>query len=117
MFEKFRVQRTDGSDAPGGKHHGCKYFVIDLDHDQYARAAMRAYAAACRATHPLLADDIEAEWGKADGASVDAATFREAMGAVQAVHQQGRAAGIEEAAKLIEPMNEAVAETVRSLNK
>jgi len=68
IFEKFSVQRTDGSDAPGGKHHGCKYFVIDLDHDQYARAAMRAYAAACRATHPLLADDIESEWGKDDAA-------------------------------------------------
>lgn len=65
MFRKFEVRRVDGSDLPGGKHHGCRYYVLDLTHDQYAAAAMRAYAAACRATHPDLAADIEAEFGAA----------------------------------------------------
>lgn len=63
LFRKFDVRRTDGSSEPGGKHHGCRYFVLDLTHDQHAPAAMRAYATACRATHPHLADDIEAEFG------------------------------------------------------
>jgi hypothetical protein len=59
IFEKFTVHRNDGSDAPGGKHHGCAYFVLDLDHDQHAPAAMRAYANSCRATHPELSADIK----------------------------------------------------------
>lgn len=65
IFEKFQVLRTDGSSAPGGKHHGCAYFVLDLTHDQHAAATMRAYGTACRATHPALADDIERRYGAA----------------------------------------------------
>jgi len=68
MFRKFDVRRTDGSDAPGGKHHGCRYYVLDLTHDQHAPAAMRAYADACAVTHPLLAADIAAEFGAAPSA-------------------------------------------------
>ena len=60
LYEKFHVTRTDGTDAPGGKHHGCSYFVLDLDHDPHALLAMRVYAAACEATHPLLARDLRA---------------------------------------------------------
>lgn len=63
IFHKFDVYRTDGSSAPGGKHHGCRYFVLDLNHDAHAPAAMRAYAKSCRDTHPQLADDIETEFG------------------------------------------------------
>jgi hypothetical protein len=65
IFRKFDVRRVDGSDKSGGKHYGCRYYVLDLTHDQHAPAAMRAYAAACRATHPQLAADIEAEFGAA----------------------------------------------------
>ena len=65
LFRKFDVRRVDHSDAPGRKHHGCRYYVLDLDHDPHAPAAMRGYAAACRATHPMLAGDIEAEFGGA----------------------------------------------------
>lgn len=61
LFRKFSVQRTDGSDVVGGKHFGCRYFVLDLDHDPFARAALRAYAQACQATHPQLATDIHSE--------------------------------------------------------
>ncbi len=60
LYGKFNVQRTDGRDAPGQKHHGCRYFVMDLDHDPYAIAAIRAYAVACRPTHPQLAADLDA---------------------------------------------------------
>lgn len=43
LYRKYDVRRTDGRDAPGFKHHGCRYFVLDLDHDEHARAAIRAY--------------------------------------------------------------------------
>lgn len=65
LFHKFDVRRTDGSDQKGGKHHGCRYYVLDLTHDQHALAAMRAYAAACATTHPQLAAAILAELGPA----------------------------------------------------
>lgn len=67
LFRKFDVRRVDGSDAPGGKHHGCRYFVLDLDHDQHAPAAMAAYAKACRATHPVLSAEIDAEYPQPSG--------------------------------------------------
>lgn len=65
LFRKFDVRRVDGTDKPGGKHHGCLYFVLDVSHDQYARAALTAYAAACEATHPALATDLRTKWGAA----------------------------------------------------
>lgn len=58
LFQKFEVRRTDGSSEPGGKHEGCEYFVLDTDHDEFAGAALAAYANACQATHPLLARDL-----------------------------------------------------------
>ena len=58
VYKKFEVTRTDGSSAEGGKHHGCRYFVLDLDHDPHARAAMEAYAKSVRKTHPKLYADI-----------------------------------------------------------
>lgn len=58
LFQKFEVRRTDGSSEPGGKHEGCEYFVLDTDHDPHAAAALRSYAAACEASHPLLARDL-----------------------------------------------------------
>lgn len=65
LFRKFDVRRVDGSDKPGGKHHGCTYFVLDVDHDPCARPALAAYAAACEATHPALAADLLTKWGAA----------------------------------------------------
>lgn len=63
MFRKFNVSRVDGSDAPGGKHSGCEYFVLDLDHDVHAPAALRAYAQACKDTHPTLSAELKAKFG------------------------------------------------------
>lgn len=68
LFQKYVVRRVDGSDHPGGKHHGCRYWVLDLAHDQHAPEAMRAYASACRAAHPHLADAIESEFGRSSAA-------------------------------------------------
>jgi hypothetical protein len=59
MYEKFKVERTDGSSVPGGKHDGCQYFVLDAIHDPFAIAALIAYAEACEGEYPLLARDVE----------------------------------------------------------
>ena len=66
LFRKFDVRRVDGSDKPGGKHRGCRYYVLDVDHDPYAAAALGAYADACRESHPELARDLREKWGAAD---------------------------------------------------
>ena len=58
LYEKFRVERTDGASAPGGKHENCEYFVLDLTHDPYAAPALVAYATAAQAKYPLLATDL-----------------------------------------------------------
>lgn len=59
IYHKFTVTRTDGTSAPGGKHDACFYFVLDLDHDPHAKAALAAYAESCRADYPLLAKDLD----------------------------------------------------------
>jgi hypothetical protein len=58
IFNKFKVERTDGRSAPGEKHHGCAYFVLDLRHDPYAWPAIDAYAKACKDEYPELASDL-----------------------------------------------------------
>lgn len=65
LYRKFSVTRTDGSSEPGGKHHGCEYFVLDVTHDPHAHAALAAYAAAVEATHPALAADMRDHYGLA----------------------------------------------------
>jgi hypothetical protein len=58
LYDRYWVRRTDGSSGPGGKHEHCRYFVLDLDHDPYAGAALVAYASSCAATYPQLAADL-----------------------------------------------------------
>ncbi len=58
LFRKFIVRRTDGTSDYGKKHDGCEYFVLDLTHDPYAKAAALAYVEACKADYPLLAADM-----------------------------------------------------------
>ncbi|KRS15669.1 hypothetical protein [Roseovarius indicus] len=62
LYNKFHVERTDGKSAPGEEHDGCEYFVLDITHDKFARAALSAYADACEADYPLLARDIRANY-------------------------------------------------------
>ncbi len=58
IYRKFRVERTDGRSAPGEKHDGCTYFVLDIDHDPHALPALKAYDSSCKKTHPDLAYDL-----------------------------------------------------------
>lgn len=59
IYEKFRVERTDGTSTPGQKHDGCFYFVLDINHDPHAVPALKAYADAAQADgYDLLAIDI-----------------------------------------------------------
>jgi hypothetical protein len=58
LYGKFRVERTDGRSAPGEKHYGCRYFVLDLDHDEHAPAALIEYALSCQDEFPNLASDL-----------------------------------------------------------
>lgn len=58
IYQKYKVTRTDGSSQPRGKHEGCAYFVLDLDHDDYALPALAAYADACEVKFPSLAADL-----------------------------------------------------------
>lgn len=61
LYEKFIVTRTDGSSEPGGKHEGCRYFVLDISCDQHAAPALVAYAESCeRDGYHALAADIRA---------------------------------------------------------
>lgn len=59
LYNKFHVERTDRSSEPGGKHHGCKYFVLDLTHDLAAKPALATYAAYTQKAR--LAHDLR-EW-------------------------------------------------------
>lgn len=63
VYRKFNVSRTDGRDQPGGDRHGAEYFVLDVTHDKFAKAALAAYAAACRGDYPSLADDMVRRYG------------------------------------------------------
>lgn len=62
LYGKFsRIERADGQSAPGGKHHNCQYFVLDLTHDQHAIPAILAYADSCEADgFAALAADLRA---------------------------------------------------------
>lgn len=60
LYGKFLVARVDGTDSPGAKHDGCRYFVLDVTHDKYAAAALLAYARACADEYPDLARDLHA---------------------------------------------------------
>ncbi len=58
LYNKFHVSRVDSRSEPGEKHHLCQCFVLDLDHDEYAIPALKAYAKACEEKYPLLAKDL-----------------------------------------------------------
>jgi hypothetical protein len=58
LYAKFTVERTDGSSGPGGKHDGCRYFVIDVTHDKHAAGVLEVYANAIAEENPKLYDDL-----------------------------------------------------------
>lgn len=61
LYNKFRITRLDGKSRKGKRHNDCRYFVLDLNHDPYAKPAVRAYASACAYEYPQLAADLF-EW-------------------------------------------------------
>lgn len=64
LYEKFKIHRVDGRDqAEGDAHWGCRYFVLDLDHDPYALAALWSYANACEREFPILSRDLRMSLG------------------------------------------------------
>jgi hypothetical protein len=59
LYNKFTVLRNDAKDAPGEKHHGCSYFVLDLTHDKAVPLILPALADAYEAIgRPTLAADL-----------------------------------------------------------
>lgn len=58
LYGKYIVKRLDGSSEPGGKHEKCAFFVLDLEHDKHAKAALKAYAESCKREFPALAKDL-----------------------------------------------------------
>ena len=58
VYLKYIVRRTDRRDTPGEDHHGCCYFVLDLDCDEHAIPAIEAYAESCKEDHPKAAEDL-----------------------------------------------------------
>jgi hypothetical protein len=68
LREKFRIQRVDGTPLD----EAARYFVLRIDDDPHARAALRAYAASCEEDNPALAADLTAalaETERGDGRS------------------------------------------------
>lgn len=59
LYPKYNVTRTDGSSKEGGKHEHCMYYVLDLDHDPHALAALGTYILDCEKDFPLLARDLK----------------------------------------------------------
>lgn len=55
LEQRYRVDRLNDS---AGKHARCRYFVLDLTHDEFAAPALRAYADNCAAKFPALARDL-----------------------------------------------------------
>lgn len=43
LQQRYRVEKIND---PAGKHDECRYFVLDPQHDPFARVALLAYAAA-----------------------------------------------------------------------
>ncbi len=66
LHSKYQVTRTDKRSAPGQKHYGCEYFVLDLTHDPHAIAALKAYATACESDRPALSRDLITKIGEVE---------------------------------------------------
>lgn len=61
IYRKYFVQRLGDWER---KHDKCDFFVLDLVHDKYAKAALRTYASLCESEYPELAKDIHKRIGE-----------------------------------------------------
>lgn len=68
LYSKWYVRRERDLH---GKHSKCMTFVLDMNHDPFARVAAGAYADACESEYPYLAADLRL------GANIRGGTFGE----------------------------------------
>lgn len=68
IYEKYHVARLNDE---AGKHNECEYFILDLVHDDHARAALLAYAISCKDEYPVLSAELMAKCGFGSGAATD----------------------------------------------
>lgn len=55
LERRYSVQRLND---PELKHNECRFFVLDPQHDPFARMALAAYIIACEDDYPALATDL-----------------------------------------------------------
>jgi hypothetical protein len=60
LYGKFNVSRTDGKDAPGERHYGDQYLVLNLTTDKHSIPAILSYIESCESEYPALAADLRA---------------------------------------------------------
>ena len=60
LYRKYKVERLND---PTGKHDDCDYFVLDMNHDKFAKAAVLAYADECESEFADLARDLRIRVG------------------------------------------------------
>lgn len=80
LFQKYRVERVDGRDQPGGDKDDARYFVLDYVHDRRARHALLMYAEGVWFDNPEFAEDLWREL-RAAGAEFKTIPERQAEGA------------------------------------
>lgn len=96
LYNKFIVTRADGD--PTSKHANDEYFVLNLTTDKHAIPALAAYAEACAAEYPKLADDLRAKVAENTTAANEFVTVPEITlphGAVVPAFQVGKYATAE----------------------
>ncbi len=63
LYNKYIVTRLED---PDGKHATCDYFVLDLQHDPHAVAALYGYAESCDMDgYPVLAAELRSRADRA----------------------------------------------------
>lgn len=58
IYGKYRVIRVDEDGITKDGHENRQYFVLDIFNDPFAVEALAAYANACAAEYPELANDL-----------------------------------------------------------
>lgn len=61
VYRKYRVERVDGRDKPGGDKANARYFVLDYVNDPHAMKALRAYIDSVWGDNPQLGLDLLGE--------------------------------------------------------
>jgi hypothetical protein len=95
LYVKYEVQRTDGTDQPGGRHDGCRTFVLDLDHDPEAQRVLLEYARLIRDERRSLSDDLARLVGMiraGESGRWSSVTIAKAQAEVEPVEPAGRTA-------------------------